>query len=51
MIPMNAQPKAKDAAYQANAGPSHCGKKNPRGGERLNATSAGRTESKKELHC
>jgi hypothetical protein len=50
-IPMNAQPRAKDAAYQADAGPSCHGKKNPRGGERSNATSAGRTESKKELRC
>jgi hypothetical protein len=51
MIPTNAQPRAKDAAYQADAGPSHRGKKNPRGGERSNATGAGRTESKKELRC
>jgi hypothetical protein len=33
MIPMNAQPRAKDAAYQANIGLSRYGKKNPRGGE------------------
>jgi gag-polypeptide of LTR copia-type len=39
--PTNAQPKPKDAAYQADAGPSRCGKKNPRGGKWLNATGAG----------
>jgi hypothetical protein len=50
-IPTNAQPRAKDAAYQADAGPSCCRKKNPRGGKWLNATGAGQTESKKELHC
>jgi hypothetical protein len=50
-IPTNTQPRAKDAAYQANAGPSRCGKKNPRGGKRSNATGAGWTKSKKELCC
>jgi hypothetical protein len=39
--PMNAQPRAKDAAYQADAGLSRRGKKNPKGGERSNVTSAG----------
>jgi Zinc knuckle len=51
MIPTNAQPRAKDAAYQADAGPSHRGKKNPRGGKQSNATGAGQTELKKELCC
>jgi gag-polypeptide of LTR copia-type len=51
MTPTNAQPKAKDAVYQADAGPSCHGKKNPRGGKQSNATSAGRTESKRELRC
>jgi hypothetical protein len=49
--PTNAQPKAKDAAYQADAGPSRHGKKNSKGGEWSNATGAGQTESKKELCC
>jgi hypothetical protein len=51
MISTNAQPRAKDTAYQANAGPSCHGKKNPRGGEWLNATGAGWTKLKKELCC